>query len=301
MRKLLKLWFALLSRVMPRAAERQAANIFLTPLRRTPRIPVVPNVPAKELSTAVGTKRLTGWSWGEGPTVLLVHGWSGRAADLSTIAEALVARGFRAVAYDLPAHGMSPGKRSSLGEWMHVLPALASEVGPVHAVVAHSLGAAGATLALEAGMEARGAVLIAPPLGPEHFIARVQRFIGLPSSRRKGMERELERLVGGPLHFFNSARAAATLSARSLIIHDPADDEVPFEHGEAIARAWRGSELVTVEGLGHYRLLRAPHVVERVVSFVAALDAPMPLPPRSSPRGRSRGSAARQGTRPTAS
>ena len=271
MRPLIRLWFRVLSTVRPVAAERQAADLFMTPRRRPLREPELPGVPRRDLTADVGGAVLKGWSWGDGPVVLLVHGWSGRAADLTDIASALVASGYQAVAYDMPAHGSSGGRRTSLADWMRVLPALAERHSGAHAVVAHSLGAAGATLALEQGMRARGAVLLAPPLGPEFFLARIQRFIGLPAARSHGMIRHLEYLVGHELAFFNSARAAASLSVPALIVHDPADDEVPFAHGEAVARAWSGSELVAVEQLGHYRILRSPDVVARVVDFVSRL------------------------------
>ena len=43
------------------------------------------------------------YSWGSGPTVLLVHGWEGRGSQLSAFAPALVKAGFRVVAVDMPA------------------------------------------------------------------------------------------------------------------------------------------------------------------------------------------------------
>jgi pimeloyl-ACP methyl ester carboxylesterase len=269
--RLLRLWFAAASRLAPGVAERHAARLFLTPRRRTPRDPALPGHTARRLDLVASGFPVVAWSWGEGPTVLLVHGWSGRAADLDAMASALVQGGFRAVAVDLPAHGRSPGRRTSLAEWRLLLPDLAEQLGGVHAVIAHSLGAAAATLALEAGLRARGAVLIAPPRGPTEFVDRVRRFLGLPVARRAGMERALVAHVGRELAFFDTARAAASLTQPALVLHDPADPEVPWSHGEALARAWAGSELVPVAGDGHYRILTSPAVVARAVDFVARL------------------------------
>ncbi|MGZ5446135.1 MAG: alpha/beta hydrolase [Thermoanaerobaculia bacterium] len=47
------------------------------------------------------------WSWGEGPAVLLVHGWGGHAAQFQSFVEPLVRAGFRAIAFDAPSHGSS--------------------------------------------------------------------------------------------------------------------------------------------------------------------------------------------------
>jgi pimeloyl-ACP methyl ester carboxylesterase len=67
---------------------------------------------------------------------------------------------------------------------------------------------------------------------------------------------------------WETARFAAALRAPALVIHDRSDREVPFASGEAIARAWRGAELLATEGLGHSRILRDPATVDRATRFV---------------------------------
>ena len=210
--RLLRLWFAVLGRVAPGHAEEQAVRIFLTPRRREPRDPEVAGWPARRMFVDSSGSRLSGMVWGNGPTVMLVHGWSSSAADMSALAAAFVGAGYRAVAFDMPAHGSSSGRRSSLADWMEALPLMAEKCGGVHAVVGHSLGAAAVVLALEAGLEADGAVLFAPPLEPSTFIERIQRFIGLPAVLLPGVKRRLAEHVGRDMTFFDSARAAATLS-----------------------------------------------------------------------------------------
>ena len=267
--RLLRLWFAVLGRVAPGLAEEQAVRIFLTPRRREPRDPEVAGVPAQRMFVDINGSRLAGWSWGDGPTVMLVHGWSSRAADMSALATAFVAAGYRAVAFDMPAHGSSSAGRSSLAEWMDALPLMAEKSGGVHAIVGHSLGAAAVVLALEAGLRANGAVLFAPPLEPSTFIERVQRFIGLPAALLPGMKRRVAEHVGRDMSFFDSARAAATLSLPVLIIHDPLDQEVPWSHAEAIARAWPGSVLKSPQDVGHIQILKDPALLLQTVEFVS--------------------------------
>ena len=57
------------------------------------------------------------------------------------------------------------------------------------------------------------------------------------------------------------------------MVHDRGDAEIPWQHGAAIARAWRGAEMLITEGLGHRRILRDPDVVAATVAFVAARSA----------------------------
>ena len=272
--RLLRAWFRVASRLLPGVAERQAARLFLTPRKRpaTPR--AAGGVQPSEVRMEVGGERLVGWSWGdEGPPVLLIHGWSGRAADMAAIAARLAADGMRALAFDMPAHGTSAGRRTSLAVWTRILPELGARFGELSAVVGHSFGGAAALLALDAGLDARRAVLIAPPTGPAYFMERMRRFIGLHERRAAGMERHLVATVGRALAEFDADRVAARVTVPGLILHDPADGEVPFAHAEAISRAWRGSVLVPVPGEGHYRILKSPAALDRISAFVRAAHA----------------------------
>src|SRR5262249_6361441 len=54
----------------------------------------------ERLDVVVGGARLAAWTFGEGPTVLLVHGWNGRGSQLGAFVEPLVSAGYRAVLFD---------------------------------------------------------------------------------------------------------------------------------------------------------------------------------------------------------
>lgn len=269
-------WFRVAAAVAPGAAERQAASLFLKPLRKR-RMPVTLEDPSAEryaMTVREGALEAAAWSWGRGPAVLLAHGWGGTAADLAPLAESLQARGFRAVLVDFPAHGRSPGKRTNLVEWLRVLRAVASAVGPLHAMVGHSFGGAAVALALaEHGTAVRGAVLLAPAIGPTLFVDRFSGMIGLTPARAAGMMRHIARTVGREPVTLDARRAAAALRVPALIVHDPEDREVPWAHGAEIANAWLGSRLLQADGLGHNRLLRDPEILATTTDFIAALPA----------------------------
>jgi len=132
----------------------------------------------ERLSLSVHGRRVAGWSFGAGPTVLLVHGWGGYAGQLLGLAARLVERGFRVVAYDAPGHGLSDESRlgprqSSFIEVEATLLATAERHGAFHGMIAHSGGCTAATLALRAGL----------PVGRSVFVAR-QWPSRRPTSRR---------------------------------------------------------------------------------------------------------------------
>jgi pimeloyl-ACP methyl ester carboxylesterase len=59
----------------------------------------------------------------------------------------------------------------------------------------------------------------------------------------------------------------------ALIIHDRDDRDVPWQEGEAVARAWPHARFLRTEGLGHRRILRDPEVIDRVLRFLGPSGA----------------------------
>ena len=217
---------------------------------------------------------------GQGPTVLLVHGWHGRASDLSAMAEPLRARGHRVVAVDLPAHGGSTGRRTILPVMAAALRAVAAMQPSLHAVVAHSFGGIVTAVALRQGLKVDRVVLVASPSDMEPYFATLERALGMgPRSRgafRERLHRVLDR-AGMP--GLDVTEMVAGLRIPALIVHSTDDREVPVVASRRLEQAWVGSERVVVEGLGHRRLLRNPAVVGRVVEFVAPLPEVVQTPP----------------------
>jgi pimeloyl-ACP methyl ester carboxylesterase len=275
----LRAWFRVASAVAPRAAERQAAGLFLTPRRKRAGTTLEdPSAGRYALTVREGELQVAAWSWGSGPAVLLAHGWGGHAEDMAHLAAALQRAGYRAVLFDFPAHGRSAGRRTNMLEWLRVIRAVAAAVGPLHAMVGHSFGGAAVALALaELGIDTRGAVLLAPAAGPALFVDQFTGTIGLPAARAEGMMDYIARTIGRAPASLDARVAAQGLRVPALVVHDPADREVPWAHASAIAGAWSGSRLVRAEGLGHRRLLRDEGTLGTVVDFIQTLY-PVPLP-----------------------
>jgi pimeloyl-ACP methyl ester carboxylesterase len=219
----------------------------------------------------LGGHRIRAWVSGSGPTVVLVHGWGGSGADMLTLAAAVAESGFRAVTLDFPAHGASPGRETSVVEWIQILRGAEQSVGALHAIVAHSLGATAALLAIGDGVRARGVVAFAPTIGPEFHLARRSRHVGIPAARVPGMLRELETRVGRSVAELDIRSVAARVDVPVLLLHATEDRAVPWAHGQAIASALPVCELVEMPGLGHRRILSDAATVERAIGFVRAL------------------------------
>lgn len=270
------------ARLAPKFTERQAAKLFLTPrLRKGKQMGELHAelLPERAMERRAGegepaypelsTGRVAVWSWGRGPTVLLVHGWSGNAGDMAPIAAELVRAGYRTLLFDMPGHGSSSPRPTNLYVYLRTLEGLAALTGPLEAIIGHSLGGTATALALgQRLLAANRAVLIAPAVSPWDFSWDFAQMIGLPEARVPGMVARTEELVGAKADGLNAAEAVRGLGTPVHIAHDPEDLDVPFRHSSMLAAAWKDSELVPRPGLGHRKILKDPATIGAAVGFI---------------------------------
>ncbi|AOK32018.1 MULTISPECIES: alpha/beta fold hydrolase [Burkholderia] len=254
----------------------QAAILFLTPRREAATDNHPPFDGASGDTTDFEGAALVSWQAGAGPTVLLVHGWEASAGAFKRFVPPLVAAGYRVVAIDLPAHGRSAGSRTSIVDGARAVRQLTEHLGPVHAIVAHSIGCAIAVEAMKAGASANAAVLIAPPARYRDYASAFAMQAGLSTDDAKQMVAHLLAL-GVDVASVDTPRAVQAFGTRALIVHSEDDRVVPVSQGREIAAAWPGARFAAVNGLGHRRILDADEVIDAAVTFIQA--------PRNEPRG----------------
>ncbi|SOY68387.1 conserved hypothetical protein; putative Lysophospholipase [Cupriavidus taiwanensis] len=269
-RRLERIWFC-----PPRAAATSAARHALDGARAD-----------WALVTGHGpSRRVRVYRWGSaGPVVLLAHGWGGHAGQWHAVIDGLLAAGMRVVAFDALSHGASDAgargaAQTSVLEMSRSLLAAAWHAGPVHAVVAHSLGGAAAALALREGLPASAAVLLGAPADMRAACAALAWQLGVAPAVLGRMQRHSERWLGVPWSAFNVPDLGrARPVPPTLVIHDRDDKEVRWEDGAAIAGAWPGARLETTTGLGHRRILRDPAVIRRIADFIRPPSEPRQAP-----------------------
>lgn len=264
----------LLSALAPALAAQLAERLFLTPprgRRLAAEIDLLATARARPMR--VGARRIETWVWGAGPSVLLVHGWGGRGAQLGAFVDPLVARGFSVVTFDAPGHGASDSGVVTIPEMTAAIRAVAASRGLLAGLIAHSVGATAAVRALYEGVEAGAVVLVGPAADLASPAMRFTETLGFSRAVRERMQQRIEERVGRPWAAFDLTTLAPALTAPVLVIHDRGDGEVPWQHGTVITRAWRGAGMLMTDGLGHRRILRDPDVVAAAVAFVAARTA----------------------------
>ena len=212
--------------------------------------------------------RLRGYSWGDGPAVLCLHGWEGRGTQFHAFIEPLANAGFSTIAFDQPGHGRSEGIRSGPADWAEAIQDLIAGIGPIQGVVAHSLGAVGMAIAMDHGLHVPRAVLLAPPANPDPYYDRVLSLFGFPETDHPAAFAAYASGTGLPPERIRLHSLAPRLAAPMLVIHDRLDREVPWSDGAAVASALPMGRLLTTDGLGHRRILRDGAVIEQAVTFL---------------------------------
>jgi pimeloyl-ACP methyl ester carboxylesterase len=207
-------------------------------------------------------------------SVLFVHGWTGEAAFMTALAEPFRRRGFRAVLFDLPAHGRSEGEHTSLMACAHAVREVAEALGPIEFVVGHSLGALAALLAgggrppMPRRYSFAGYVLVSAPNRFSEVTEAFSRELGLSPAAQRVYERQLEHLAQRSIAEFTGVRLLAETGQGALLLHARDDADVPFRNAEEFAAASPHVELQLFDGLGHRKILYAPPVVRAATSYV---------------------------------
>lgn len=276
----LRLGFQTTRLLSPDLALRMAERLFCLPRRhRTPEAELAAGRNGQPFAFRSQGFLLQGRIWGEGPPVALLHGWEGRGTQFHAFLEPLLAAGYSAVAFDEPAHGASQGRFAGPLEWSQAIGAFAREVGPLHGVVAHSLGAPALAIALDQGLlELPRAVFLAPPAEPDIFYSGLLSMLGLPERDHAQAFEAFGARIGIPWDRIRLRSLAPRRSTALLVIHDRQDRDVPWESGATVASAWPDARLLLTEGLGHRRILRDPQVIEQTVAFLGQAPTSAALP-----------------------
>jgi len=213
------------------------------------------------------------YAWGAGSPVLLVHGFRSRASHFAALVPALEERGHTVVAFDAPGHGDSPGRGTTLPEYVRIIRGLWAEYGDFAAVVAHSFGVICTFNALRDGVRAGKVVAVS---GVSEFTFVRDEFVRqLGVSRRVGeaLSRRVEELFPGidPVwRRFSAGYRPERVTVPLLVIHDEQDGMVGHDQAVLLTEAYRSqAELITTQGLGHRRILGAPGTTEAVLHFLA--------------------------------
>ncbi|MET3054926.1 alpha/beta fold hydrolase [Pseudomonas alkylphenolica] len=259
-----------LGRLAPEHIAGKMRRAFMTPRNLPPReweLPLLAR--AERITLRFGLSALR---WGQGPTVLLMHGWEGRPTQFAHLIDTLVQAGYTAVSLEGPAHGHSPGNQAHVVLFARALLEAAAELPPLKAVIGHSMGGASVMLALQWGLRAEAAVSVAAPAQLLGVLRGFAHRLGMPARARAAFIRQIERDVG--IQIARLDVSGYQLEIPALIVHAEDDILVPASEARAIHQAWFDSRLLVLPQGGHQRVLSDPQLIEGVMTLLAHRHAP---------------------------
>ncbi|MFF1837825.1 alpha/beta hydrolase [Streptomyces sp. NPDC058231] len=268
-----------LNDVARESPEKAGALAFPMLLNTGPRLPVRPaEQPLHDRATAgtldVDGRKLAVYRWGDGERrVLLMHGFEGRASNMTGFVPGLEKLGMSAVAFDFFGHGESEGDRATILDVQDAVRAVEAEHGPFDTIVAHSFGGLCAYQAVRGGVRTDRLVTIASVCDFGHLPKIFCNRLGLDPS----IEGVLRRLSEEYFHpeteiweRFSAGHRAAEFTLPLLVVHDENDKEVPVEQGRKLSAAYSRARYIETQGLGHRRIVADPGVISATLEFISA-------------------------------
>lgn len=275
--KAFKVAFKLVETVFPALAGKWAIRLFFTPgkpLRVNGEQQLPENADIQKILFRSNYKLddsgdyYLRYSWGQGPAVLLVHGWGGSGLQMAHFAKPLAEAGYRVITFDAPAHGGSPGKRTNMMEFAQVVQDIALHVGDFYAIIGHSLGGAAAAYAVSQGVKTKKLVTIGSPVSVAEILDEFARQVNASAGTINRLRAFIERFGAKSIGEMSFVHFAPRLRQSGLVIHDQDDREIPYTQALDLFQQWGGSQLLLTEGLGHRRILKDEETIANILQFV---------------------------------
>ncbi|MCU7936316.1 MAG: alpha/beta hydrolase [Candidatus Thiodiazotropha sp. (ex Dulcina madagascariensis)] len=271
-----RLLFTLLGQVSPRLAGNIALRFFMTPPNfAMPRREQASSDAAELRFQAIDGETIAVRAWGEGPTILLSHGWGGRGTQFFAFIEPLAAAGYRVVAFDAPAHGDSSGKRTNMLKVSRTAAAVAKQEGPIKALICHSFGCGTALLAIDRlALSAEKVILFSCFSDILWITERFAEAFAMNERSTAAMREEAHRRYGDAFDTpwqwpqLSPLNTIKQVAGDLLLIHDKQDTEVPYDHALKLIKSASGAELITTNRLGHRKILMNKKCIDACIDFI---------------------------------
>lgn len=201
--------------------------------------------------------------------IWVLHGWASRGSKLKKLITSCVEKGYEVVAWDGPAHGDSPGRRSSLAPYTSILvDDINSFNKKPYAIIGHSFGGSAAAYACKLGVEPKFLILISAASSTIGVFERYWDFLGIGAKARNKFLAIVERETGVEVDSMSAVNFISTLPQKILVIHDDRDVLVPLSDATKLKSIRSDVEIFITHGLGHNRLLESEKVFSCIFNFL---------------------------------
>jgi pimeloyl-ACP methyl ester carboxylesterase len=189
---------------------------------------------------------------------------------LEVLVDALIARGFRVLTFDMPAHGHSAAQDTDILQVTDIIMTLADSKGPLVAAIGHSFGGVCLANAVRQKLDVARLVLFSTPSSFTGMIDKYCQVLGIRQPTKARLAGAIaRRLAPFTLHReLNPRYILGSSNLPTLVIHDQDDGIVPFSEAEELSRARADIDLFATSGLGHSGTVRDGNAIDRCISFI---------------------------------
>lgn len=267
--KLYGLYFNLFVWLFPTKIAKQAFKVFST-VRKGRVLPhqklYLNSAKLEQLELAQHKIQVYQWP-GNKETVVLVHGWESNSWRWHKLIEKLQEARYTIIAFDAPAHGYSTGTNLYVPLYAEVLQEILLKYRP-QMVVGHSIG--GMTVLYNEyknpNSEIAKIMTVGSPSEFHEILTHYKMLLGLSNKVIKTLASYISHRFGFTPVEFSSSKFVASNVKKGLLFHDRLDKVTPYHASVAINKHWKGSKLVSTEGLGHS--MHQDEVNEKIVAFL---------------------------------
>lgn len=220
---------------------------------------------------AYGRSRVA-WTWGSGPSVVLVHGWGGSAAQMAPLARSLGQLGFAAVALEVTGHGGAPKHHTRWSYFMDDFAELAQALAaPLFACVGHSAGALTMMAArTRKNIRASRYVCVAAPSHPFPPINVIKKKLNPRPAVIQDYQRYIAEQFGTTWELLEGGSSYADAGSDTLLIYDETDRFVRHTEGDRLQALCPRTKLLKTQRYSHQQILEAPEVIEAIGEFLTS-------------------------------
>jgi len=223
---------------------------------------------AKKDFVYINESRIAIYRWGNGPVVLLVHGWNGRVSQFAAFVQPLLDQGYCVLAFDAPGHGKSRGNSSSLIEVARIILYLHEREKGYLAIIGHSFGAVAATYAFQLGVKTKCFISIGAPASFPALLSAFFRQYRFNDEVKLALEMDLcKKYEISDLEYLSMKTIVKQFTFPALVVHGKSDVQVPLKSSEIIAESWQNSKKLFIDG-GHSSILRKVFLVNNCIEFI---------------------------------
>lgn len=262
----------MISKLAPNWVYEQVEHSFLKPeSKKIDKNNVPHGIRLFKIKTPQGT--LQAYKLGQGPAVLLVHGWSGGAHQFFPLMNGLSRCGYMAISFDHFGHGHSDGESASLPSFVSAVSSVLKYINHstsegLAAIVGHSMGCIAIANAQKSYLEGTPLLLISPVFNFKKYFPKQVNLQGLHPKISKQFLAKFEKSYLSDLDRMELKLKLADYSADTVIVHDKQDKVSGVLDSIKFCSTYPLTKLVVTKDFGHNRLINSEVVWQQLKSHL---------------------------------